>query len=343
MGKKNDVIQSYLRDEKRFADLFNGVCFLGEQAIKAVNLSEASEYYVETEAEKPETGERGERLERFRDIKKLLHTGCTLRVLAVEGQNLVDYTMPFRCMQYDTMEYQKQINLLRKKNREMELKDKGQAPGSKWQLTQAEKLCGIRKADRLFPVFTICLYHGEDVWDGPRTLKDMMDFGSDNDNMSMLFADYPMKLYCINEETDFSVFHTELRELFTAMRYRNDREGLKKLLKEDEGYRHLDVDTVEAMSVLLNAPKIWEERSRYMQMNEDEEEEDYNMCQALQEWIDEERTAGIEQGIAQGIKALIEICGELGVPRELLISKVMQKFSVTEEKATEYMDQYFVS
>lgn len=26
---------------------------------------------------------------------------------------------------------------------------------------------------------TVCLYHGKKAWDGPRSLKDMMDFGSD--------------------------------------------------------------------------------------------------------------------------------------------------------------------
>ncbi len=26
---------------------------------------------------------------------------------------------------------------------------------------------------------TLCLYHGEEKWDGPRSLKDMMDFGAD--------------------------------------------------------------------------------------------------------------------------------------------------------------------
>lgn len=56
----------------------------------------------------------------------------------------------------------------------------------------------------------------------------------------------------------------------------------------------MDADTLEAISVLLNAPKIWNNRKKYMNNNENEEE--YNMCRALQEWIDEERNIGMEKG-----------------------------------------------
>lgn len=47
------------------------------------------------------------------------------------------------------------------------------------------------------------------------------------------------------------------------------------------------------MSVLLNAPKIRKNRKKYMNNNENEEE--YNMCQALQEWIEEEHNMGMEK------------------------------------------------
>ena len=40
---------------------------------------------------------------------------------------------------------------------------------------------GILKSDRLTPTYTLCLYHGKEIWDGPRSLKDMMDFGEDKE------------------------------------------------------------------------------------------------------------------------------------------------------------------
>ncbi|RHO24211.1 hypothetical protein DW212_09645, partial [Eubacterium sp. AM18-10LB-B] len=37
-----------------------------------------------------------------------------------------------------------------------------------------EFLSGMRKEERIHPVFTLVVYYGEKPWDGPRRLKDMM-------------------------------------------------------------------------------------------------------------------------------------------------------------------------
>lgn len=56
------------------------------------------------------------------------------------------------------------------------------------------------------------------------------------------------------------MFHTEIGALFQALQYRKDRDGLKDLVQRDERYRHMDIDTLETMSVVLNLPSIWKER-----------------------------------------------------------------------------------
>ncbi len=43
MGRKNDIVLEYLRDTERFADLYNGGCFGGEQVVLAEELLEGSE------------------------------------------------------------------------------------------------------------------------------------------------------------------------------------------------------------------------------------------------------------------------------------------------------------
>ena len=289
MGKPNIAINHYLRNKRRFADLYNGVHFHGEQRIKAEELTDASEVYEETEGSNPETGERGNRLERIRDIKMTLNKGKNLYILGVESQHTINYSMPFRCMQYDTMEYGKQLDALRDKN-EIEKNYAG------W----AEKACGIRKNDRLIPASTLCLYHGEDIWDGPRTLKDMMQFDENNAFLQNLFADYHFHLYCINEETDFSVFHTELRQVFELLQYRRDKVKLWELIESHSEYQHMDADSLEVLSVLLNAPKLWEDRTKYMKKSDEREE--YNMCQALEELFADNWEAGMKAGIKEGIE-----------------------------------------
>ena len=47
MGEVNDVLMDYLRDNTRFADLFNGTLFGGESVIRAEELFEGSEVSVE--------------------------------------------------------------------------------------------------------------------------------------------------------------------------------------------------------------------------------------------------------------------------------------------------------
>lgn len=280
MGRPDAVMQSYLSDKGRFADLFNGIFFQGEQRIRSCDLQDSSERYSET---------TGHGTSRLRDIKMTLKGRNTLRILAVENQANIDYTMPYRCMQYDTMEYGKQLRERKNSNRAGGLLK-----------TPSERLCGITKTDRITPVYTLCLYHGEEPWDGPLSLRDMMDFGNDSDGMEPYFADYPLRLFCVNEADSFEMFHTELRELFSAMKYRKNKKKLQELIVHNEHYNHLSPDTTEALSVFLNIPDIWKKREQYR--NKTSESEEYSMCQAIEEMKEEYFARGISQGISQGIE-----------------------------------------
>lgn len=83
LGKQNDVILDYFDDNERFADLYNGTLFNGRQAIDPEMLEDASEHY--TQRSRSTGGEKIYR-SRYRDVKKRLKDGGTLRILAVEAQ-----------------------------------------------------------------------------------------------------------------------------------------------------------------------------------------------------------------------------------------------------------------
>lgn len=290
MGEISTVVNNYVRDKRRFADVFNGFCFDGETVIQPEDLEDTSEQYMlQTDAE----SER-EVTERIRDVKMRLKSGGELRLLAIENQSFVDYTMPFRCMEYDCLEYGRQLKGMAVENK----KQKKLHGVNEW-------LSGIQKKERLIPNYTICVYHGEDVWDGPRSLREMMDFGKDADGISSLFADYSMKLFCINEYENFDMFHTELREVFAALNCRGDKDGLQKLMEENEAYHHLDRDSVHALAVLLRQPQIWEEREKYM--NKDGNGEEYDMCLALRELKEEGRA----EGRAEVLELLVKVVATL--------------------------------
>lgn len=50
---------------------------------------------------------------------------------------------------------------------------------------------------------------------------------------------------------------------------------------------------------------------------------------------------GVEQGLHQGITALIETCQELGVSRTDTLTKLSEKFSLSESEALEYLQKHW--
>ena len=321
MGRKNAVTKRFCSDKIRFADLINGVYFQGCDIIHPDDLTESSEVYAEPR-ENVAGGKNRDYLERTRDIKMRHQSGASIRILAIENQHYVDYSMPFRNMQYDALEYQHQLE---------EIKHRNETENSF--STANERLCKVKKTDRLRPVHTLCLYLGEEPWDGPRSLKDMMNFGKDTDGMKDYFADYPFRLYCVNEEQDFSMFHTEIRNVFALLPLRKDKKRLLQKLEQDSTYRHMSEDSLEFLSVLMDSPGIWKNRTKYLNENNtnnnmgNQETEDYDMCQAIRELIEDGRQEGLSQGLSQGRLETLK----------QNVESLMSSLSISLEKACELL------
>ena len=116
MGKENDVVLEYLDGNEYFADLFNGSYFDGDPVVTAKELEDASQIYWDNYYEEIQAGiadviieKRLRHTQRFRDLKKKLHSGNYLQILAIEHQSGVDHTMAWRHMYYDALEYKRQI------------------------------------------------------------------------------------------------------------------------------------------------------------------------------------------------------------------------------------------
>ena len=296
MGKIDVVVNRYCSDKLRFADLFNGTFFGGKQVVKAEELTLSSPVYRQTKValgqEDDELSElkQEDYLARTRDIRMKNKEGISFRILAVESQEKIDYSMPFRMMQYDVLEYQQQVNKIRRRN--------GRVRNGK-----RKYLGKLRKSDRLWPVYTICVYYGTRRWDGPRSLRDMMDFGTDEEGMSTFFADYPFRLFCVNEMKDFSVFKTELQDVFKLMQYRQEKEKMLQLIEQNPQYQNLDEETLELLAIVVDEPRIWEQRNKYKQVGK---HGGYNMCKAWKEMKKDARAEGRREGREEG--ALEMLC-----------------------------------
>ena len=292
MGKYDTCMKEFLQNKDQFADLFNGCCFQGRQIIRAEDLREASENYVITDKRLPGKT-RQKDTEIIRDVKMVLGSGMVLQVLAVENQSYIDYAMPVRCMGYDAAEYRRQLKE-RKQERRLLMNSENRPKNPA--VSMDETLSGILSSDRLHPVYTLCLYSGTEPWDGPRKLSDMMAFDPQNKNLQSLFEEYHLHLFCINEQYVFDAFRSDLKPLFQAINCRNNKKKMIELMK-DETYSHLNEDTWDAIAVMTDNAAMLQKKDLYKMKNQKEE---FNMCQALQELMQDERNEGRIEGKIEG-------------------------------------------
>ena len=292
MGKYDTCMKEFLQNKDRFADLFNGCCFQGRQIIRAEDLREASENYVITDKRLPGKT-RQKDTEIIREVKMVLGSGIVLQLLAVENQSYIDYAMPVRCMGYDAAEYRRQLKE-RKQERRLLMNSENRPKNPA--VSMDETLSGILSSDRLHPVYTLCLYSGTEPWDGPRKLSDMMAFDPQNKNLQSLFEEYHLHLFCINEQYVFDAFRSDLKPLFQAINCRNNKKKMIELMK-DETYSHLNEDTWDAIAVMTDNAAMLQKKDLYKTENQKEE---FNMCQALQELMQDERNEGRIEGRNEG-------------------------------------------
>ena len=122
MGKVNNVINNYFRNKQRFADLFNGIYFDGNSVLMPEQMEDVSTVYYECiptnntstalqsginrdilltasasqTKSKKKRSRKPSRREYIRDIRMRLTSGETFQLFALENQDSIDYTMPFR-------------------------------------------------------------------------------------------------------------------------------------------------------------------------------------------------------------------------------------------------------
>ncbi|MBE5866735.1 MAG: hypothetical protein E7292_11090 [Lachnospiraceae bacterium] len=305
MGKYDVAMYEYMEDEERFADLVNVVLYDGNQVVLPRMLKPA-----------------GERIgKRYRDLKKQLKNGDWLALVAVENQESIDYSMPFRMMEYDCLEYRRQLQQIkRKRRRDIE------ATGDKvdeWSLR-------LRKEDKLNPIHSICLYHGMDEWNGPKSLKDMMNFEGALPGWEETFHNYGMTILCVNELDDFSKFRTELRQFLEVIPCRGDKKKLRELFAREE-YKHLDRETAEVIAVFTDNKKM-------LEVLEEEEKEEYDMCKALDDLIADGREEGRTEGKAEGkAETLLEAIHNLMSSMSWTAEQAMAALLVPLEERGDYL------
>lgn len=261
--------KGYFADNDRYADIINGIGCGGRQIIAGADLHDLN------------TQDKA----KMRDMLKKAAFGVNFAIIGIENQESIDYSMPLRNMLYDAGEYEKQAAKIRREVR----KKTGQ-------LKSGEYLYGFKKESRLHPVVTFILYSGEEAWDGPESLRGMIDFTDIPASIAGMVQDYRINLVEIRKIKNTEVFKTDVRQVFDFIRCSEDKEALKNLVEQDDYYKNMEEDAYDIISHYTNALELIEAKEYYCGKGGK-----VDMCRALKELIED----GREEGKEEGLRALV--------------------------------------
>lgn len=329
MGEKNNIMCEYLSKPEIFADFINVGYFHGKRKVLPQELMENSQISYENEGKKA-GGERS------RDVIKVDVRGRKYAIIGIEDQEMVNYAMPFRCMEYDVREYRRQLSRLKEKNLREDKEARknirrGERTGRK--MEPQEFLSGMRKTDKLNPVITIVFYHGKVEYDGCIRLHDMLDLEGENSIFKDSVADYKMNPVTL-ENFEEEKCESGLRELAGFLKCRQSREKLKEYCNRNrERIQNMDEDTYNVISVMMDRKDLIEVKEKYCK----EEGDGFNMCKAMEDWAEELLEQGNERGLRQGIEGFIAEFREDGKTDEQIAVRLMKRFSLSEAEAFQFM------
>lgn len=322
MGKANVAVNQWLSDDRRFADLFNGLLFGCREVIRPEELECLDR---ETDVLIAGREKKEKSVQRYRDIVKRWEKGATLTILACETQEKVHYAMPVRNMLYDSLTYTDQIRQRWKQTKREREEGNWRYP---WEtggrMTGEEYLSRFRKGDKIQPVITLVFYYDLKKWDGAWELYDLFQIDGitgDTEMLRQYLPNYHINLVDAGNMGELGRFHTDLQQVFGMLKCRGKREELQKYLWENEEYfREIDVETYQALRAFLHSEKLLKDIEEIKGL---EKEGKIDMCQAMEEWyadaLREGRERGMEEGRENGIKEGIKEGEKTGRQAEILL------------------------
>ena len=289
--KQDLLAKRYYSDNRRFADLINGIVCNGIPIVKQEDLSE-----MDTE------NGQGKR----RDLVRKAVFGVNFAVLGLENQEKLDYRLR-SCSGIDEVgAYEHQAAEIYR-----EIRRSGRNFDT--ELSSGEYLYGFRKSDRLHPVITIILYYGEGS-NGSRDLYGILDFQDIPEQIRQYVQNYRIHVIDVRRMERTDLFQTDLRQVFDLIRFSGNRERLRDLIEQEPAYGKLEEDAFDFASSYVSSGgcQKWKEAVR--------EGERFNMKTGFQmyedEFLERGRAEGKEIGRVEAIHSVIQSALALNLPVE---------------------------
>ena len=320
MGTADIVTKEYMRGNAVFADAFNYLIYNGKKVIDPAKLKEidpteiALPFDDEEKAGKEKDGEDKNRkaqgtewssvknesvrkktagragkktdtVQRYRDLLKFAVIKQDERtsyvLLGIENQTDVHYAMPVRNAIYDALQYGRQVADIAAGHR----RNKNDFSGK----NNGEYLSGFLKEDHIRPVITLVIHFGAEEWDGPLSLHEMMS----TRDMELLSFVENYRIHLIDPakltEEQLNKFSTSMREVIGYIKYSKNKDKLLEFLRTDT-HRSIEMNAVRVIKTITNTP-----------IEVSEEEEEIEMCKAIEDLIAESEARGRAEGEVRGI------------------------------------------
>lgn len=296
MGVVDTEGKIYLSNNEIFADAFNYLLYRGENVIKPSELKEMDT----TQASAIFGNGKRSNIQKQRDLLKVWSAksdeNAIYVVLGAEIQDKVNYAMPVRNGLYDMLGYSKQIEEIKRSKK-----------SAKTKMSSEEYLSGIGKDDKLVPIVTLVVYFGDDHWDGPKSLHEILDFG--DNSLKEFVPDYKLNIispYDMDEE-EFEHFNTDFGMALKIIKHQQD--SIIDIINEN-GEKLISRETAVFLNNIIN-----------MKFELDlENEGGVSMCEPLERLKKQERILGV-----------IESKLDDGISDEEIIKYIIDKYDVDSE------------
>lgn len=322
LSDKDSITKEYMKQPDRFADLFNGFCFGGEEKLHPEELKD-----MDTASIVLPYGSNGAALpeQKARDVLKLAvktDGKAAYCILGVENQTEVHTAMPIRNMLYDAMTLTEQVAATAKSHKAAHNHGND----------KAEFLSGFHRDDKVLPVITLVVYWGADDWDAPVTLREMYPEGVD-ESILKYATDYKMNLISPAKMTDqqLDVFRSDLKAVLKFIKHSKDKKELAALVNGNQDYKSLDRLAAQTINVCsgqdFNFP-VGEER--------------IDVCKAIDDMVTDARNEGRSQGrdeaTNEGMRNVIATVRDLNMGKEVAIQQLEKRYTLSQAAATSFVD-----
>ncbi len=323
--KPDTILKNFWRDNHHFADLFNAALFNGEQVLNPDDLSEAD---TDVSSILKFNG-HAETVQKVLDVVKKTAYGIDFVIWGLENQEKIHYAMSLRHMVGDAFSYLKEYQEIAAKNQ----KDKNFASSD-------EFLSNMKKTDRLHPMISLCVYYGENPWDGPLCLMDMLEVP---EKIKPLVSDYKMNLIELRT-SGFLQFHDQdVNTVFDISRwiYERNYDKINTVYRE----RQIASELGMVIGAITQSQKLIDHA-----LESERKGGQVNMCSALEELEKKAEQKGEQRGIKKGeqrglqegmIAGTIKTCKKFNLNQEETIKNVMEEFSLSKEEAEKYTKMYW--